>query len=98
MEITARTYLWTFLALLALAGLTFWMSYLDLGAWETPLAMLIAAVKAVLVALFFMHLIEQRATSVFAISTAVMFLAILVALVVADVATRAPSPIPTLAH
>src|SRR5205085_820772 len=50
------TYVLVFLALLVGTGATVGASYVDLGIWNTPVAMLIAATKASLVVFFFMHL------------------------------------------
>ena len=48
-------------ALLIGTALTVWASYIDLGHhWNIVLALIIACVKASLVALFFMHLISER--------------------------------------
>src|SRR4029078_3842083 len=49
-------YVAVFLALLVGTGLTVAASYVDLGIWNTPVAMLIAVSKASLVVFFFMHL------------------------------------------
>ncbi|WP_437948573.1 cytochrome C oxidase subunit IV family protein [Sorangium sp. So ce296] len=92
-------YLWTLMALVALTLLSFALSFLRTGAWEIPIALLIAVVKSVLVLLFFMHLVEQKFINAFAIIVAVSFLALLLSLVVADVATRRtfpPAPLPAL--
>ena len=51
-----RTGLLVFFALLALTVVTVSVSYVDLGLWNTVVALVIASVKASLVALFFMHL------------------------------------------
>jgi cytochrome c oxidase subunit 4 len=51
-----RTGITVFVALLALTVVTVLVSYVDLGLWNAVVALLIAAVKASLVALFFMHL------------------------------------------
>jgi cytochrome c oxidase subunit 4 len=48
-------YIAVFLALLAGTGLTVWVSTLELGFWNTPVALAIAVTKAMLVILFFMH-------------------------------------------
>jgi len=49
-------------ALLVGTILTVWASYIDLGHhWNIVLALIIASAKASLVALFFMHLISERA-------------------------------------
>jgi cytochrome c oxidase subunit 4 len=45
-----------FVALLLLTAVTVLVSYVDLGLWNAVVALLIASVKASLVALFFMHL------------------------------------------
>ena len=54
--ISRRTYLAVFAALLVLTVVTVLVSYVDLGLWNTVVALVIASVKASLVALFFMHL------------------------------------------
>ncbi len=51
-----RTAIAVFVALLGLTVVTVLVSYLDLGLWNAVVALLIASVKASLVALFFMHL------------------------------------------
>jgi cytochrome c oxidase subunit IV len=50
------TYIGVFLALMVGTGLTVAASYVNLGMWNTPVAMLIAVTKASLVVFFFMHL------------------------------------------
>lgn len=50
------TYIAVFAALLLLTVVTVLVSYADLGAWNSVVALLIASMKATLVALFFMHL------------------------------------------
>src|SRR3954467_1140627 len=50
------TYIGVFLALMVGTGLTVFASYVDLGIWNTPVALLLAFTKASLVVLFFMHL------------------------------------------
>ncbi|OIP36186.1 MAG: hypothetical protein AUK27_02230 [Deltaproteobacteria bacterium CG2_30_66_27] len=51
-----RTLLLVFAALLLLTVVTVLVSYVDLGLGNVAVALLIASVKASLVALFFMHL------------------------------------------
>jgi cytochrome c oxidase subunit 4 len=87
------TYLWTLIALVVLAATSFGFSYLDLGPWEFPIALGIAAVKALLVALFFMHLVEHTFSSRLAIVTASVFVVLLISLVALDVTTRRPPPL-----
>ena len=52
-----RTYLIIAATLLFLSGVTVWVSYVDLGALNIVVAMLVATLKASLVAFFFMHLL-----------------------------------------
>jgi cytochrome c oxidase subunit 4 len=49
------TYVGVFLALLVLTALTVAAARVDLGAFNTPVALAIALAKALLVVLFFMH-------------------------------------------
>ncbi len=51
-----RSYFFVWLALLLLTVLTWWVSYIQLGLMNATVALVIASVKASLVALFFMHL------------------------------------------
>jgi cytochrome c oxidase subunit 4 len=48
-------YVGVFVALIVLTGATYWTALMDLGAFNTPVAMAIAIVKALLVVLIFMH-------------------------------------------
>ena len=77
-----------FLALMALLAATVGFAYLDLGPWNFPIAMVIAAVKAALIVMVFMHVrYSHRLTWVF--STAGLFwLAILIALTMTDYLSR----------
>lgn len=55
-----RTYIFIWLALLVLTVVTWLVSYLNLGMMNVAVAMLIASLKASLVALFFMHLRHEN--------------------------------------
>src|ERR1700728_4764006 len=48
------TYLLVFLALMIGTGVTTWVAYIDLGKWNTVVALVIAFCKMILVVLFFM--------------------------------------------
>lgn len=85
---SVRAYVATWAALVALAAASFGLSFLHLGGWAMPAAVAIAAAKALLVALFFMHLVRAQASVRLAGAAAVVFIAILIGLVVADVVTR----------
>ncbi|HJQ84167.1 MAG TPA: cytochrome C oxidase subunit IV family protein [Candidatus Binatia bacterium] len=89
-----RRYALVFVALLVLTAVTVFVSYLDLGPFGTPVALGIAAVKATLVLLFFMHLRDAPEILWLAAGAGFFWLAILVALTMADVATRGLVPIP----
>jgi cytochrome c oxidase subunit IV len=75
-------------ALLALTGITVAVSYVNLGFYNVPVALLIATCKASLVLLFFMHLkYEGRAIIVSFLST-IAFLCIMISFTFWDVAFR----------
>lgn len=89
-----RVYLLTWVALLALLATTFTLSQVALGGWNGAASFAIALAKAVLVALFFMHLRHARALVVVFAVAALFALAILFGLSGADYATRHVSPAP----
>lgn len=84
----ARAYLATFAALVALTFLTVGISFLDLGAWHTVAGLTIAVCKASLVALFFMHLLHGDRLPWLVVGGALLWLAILLGLTLADYLTR----------
>lgn len=71
-------------ALAAVAPLKDW----GLEAWHTPIGMAIAAAKAALIVLFFMHGLESGKLVWMVIAVALLFLAILYGLTFADYGTR----------
>jgi len=81
-------YLWTYAGLLALTTLTLLLSFAPLGGWEPIAAMSIAFLKAVLVILWFMHLIEQRSTNWIAFTVSLLLLACLIGFTSLDVGSR----------
>lgn len=83
-----RTYVLTFAGLLVLTTLTLLLSFAPLGAWHVPAAMTIAGAKTLLVALFFMHLLEHRTTSWVAVLVSLLLAGTLIGLSVLDVASR----------
>lgn len=76
-------------ALLVGTFITYKVAYIDLGRFNAAVALIIATVKALLVALFFMHLkgAHERLLKLVVIST-VFFLFILLVLSMADYGTR----------
>ena len=89
-----RIYLGIFVALLALTAITVLVSYVDLGALNTPIALFIAALKAALVILFFMHVKDSSPLVWLALLAGFFWLGILVVLTMGEVATRGLIPIP----
>ena len=81
-------YVGVFLALMVLTGLTVFASTVDLGMWNTPVALLIAVTKAVLVVLFFMHVKYSSRLVSLAVGAAMLWLVLLIAGVIADYVSR----------
>jgi len=83
------TYVTIWLALLAGTALTVFAAHINLGPFNAAIALTIATTKALLVALFFMHLrgASEKLLKLVVIST-LFFLAILLALSMADYGTR----------
>lgn len=94
-----RVYGATWLALVVLAFGS-WVLSQEAAArvWATPLALVIAGAKALLIAGFFMHLSRGRVSSRLAGLTAVGLIGILASLMAADILTRVvpivASPVP----
>ncbi len=55
-----RTYIIVWASLIVLTAVTWMVSYLHLGLFNPVVALLIASIKASLVALFFMHLRKEN--------------------------------------
>jgi cytochrome c oxidase subunit IV len=87
--ITVRAYLVVFIALLALTATTTVVAFIDLGApWNTAVALAIAIVKALLVILFFMHVLHSRPLTWVFVGAGFFWLTILFTFTLADYATR----------
>jgi cytochrome c oxidase subunit 4 len=83
----------TWIALLALTGGSFALSYVHLGGLNIPVAIAIAALKATLVILIFMELVLERFSVKVTIVVGFLFVALLVGLMAGDVATRPRPPL-----
>ncbi|HUP44276.1 MAG TPA: cytochrome C oxidase subunit IV family protein [Thermoanaerobaculia bacterium] len=81
-------YFGVFIALMVLTVLTVAASRIDIGAWNTPLAMAIAIVKATLVVLFFMHVIQSPRLTWVVVLSSVVWLGVLFVLTFSDYLTR----------
>jgi cytochrome c oxidase subunit 4 len=91
--ISARWLFATWGALVALAALSLVMSFAHLGAAGIPVALAIAAAKAVLVALIFMELLVEKPAFRIVLGVVVFFFVLLIGLVWADVDTRTIAPL-----
>ena len=80
----------TFLALVALTILTVAVSFaqrdglIDLGAWDMPVTLGIATVKAALVAVIFMHLQHDKLFNAILLIGAVVFMTLFIGMVLLD--------------
>jgi len=81
-------YFSVFFALAVGTVLTVAASRYDLGIWNTPIALLIATVKAVLVILFFMHVIHSSRLTWVVVIGSFLWLGVLFVLTFADYLTR----------
>ncbi len=92
--IPKKIYFVIFGSLLAMTALTTGMAYVDLGQWNTIVALIIACCKATLVVLFFMHLRWSPRLMRVVLLSALLWLAILISLTTTDFFSRDWTPIP----
>lgn len=85
---SVRTYATIWIVLLILTAVTTTVAYVDLGPFSVVAALTIAAVKMLLVALFFMHVRHSTKLTKLVILGAMLWLAILIALTLADYISR----------
>ncbi|MGZ5432455.1 MAG: cytochrome C oxidase subunit IV family protein [Thermoanaerobaculia bacterium] len=81
-------YFVVFLALMVLTVLTVWVSRIDLGTLNTGVAMAIAVVKALVVILWFMHVIHSPRLTWIVVISSFLWLAVLFVLTFSDYLTR----------
>jgi cytochrome c oxidase subunit 4 len=81
-------YVIAWIALLVLTAVSYGAARLDLAAAGPAVALGIATIKALIVLLVFMHLVEANATVRIVIGTALAFIVLLSLGIVADVAGR----------
>jgi cytochrome c oxidase subunit 4 len=82
-------YFGVFFALMFFTLVTVWISTVNLGVMNTPVALAIAVVKASLVILFFMHVIHSTRLTWVVILASFLWVAVLFVLTFADYLTRA---------
>ncbi len=91
--VAPRTYFFVYVALLCLTATTYLTAtQLHLGSWEVPIALGIAAIKTLLVMLFFMHLLHAGKLTWLILGAGVLFLAIMITLTMWDYWTRGIIP------
>jgi cytochrome c oxidase subunit 4 len=88
------SYVLTWLGLMILLALTFASSYLPMGAWNTVANTGISCAKALLIALFFMHLRNAGALLRIVALAGLLWLTLLFGLSWTDFGTRTLSPAP----
>jgi cytochrome c oxidase subunit IV len=86
--VSRKIYFAVFFALLTLTVLTVVVARQDLGPLNTIAAMGIAATKAILVILFFMHVRYSTRLTKFVIGSGLLWLALLIGLVMMDYYAR----------
>ena len=86
--LSIRAYVLVFLALLVLTGTTVAVSFVELGAFHLLVAMLIAVAKALLVVLFFMHVLSSPRLTWVVIVGAVFWFGIMLTLTLSDYLSR----------
>ncbi|MDI3287985.1 cytochrome C oxidase subunit IV family protein [Polyangium sp. 15x6] len=91
-HVTTPKLIGSWIALLVLTFLSFGISLLGLGEAELFIALSISVVKTFVVLFIFMHLVEQRFANRLIVILTFLFIALLVALTVADPLTRKTFP------
>ncbi len=89
-RVSQRGYLVAYVVIAALAIASYALAHLHLGRAALPLGLAIATVQAVVAALYFMHLVEQRGARRFVLPVCIFFILLLLTLVFADVGQRYP--------
>ncbi len=83
-------YVTIFLALMALTAVTVGVAFLDLGPFNTLVALLIACTKMMLVVLYFMHVRYSSRLTWAVVGAGFFWLALLLLLTLSDYVTRGP--------
>jgi len=92
--VSRQVYYKIFATLLALTFVTVVAAFIDLGPLNTPVALIIATVKAMLVILFFMHVRHSSPIIWVAVAAGVFWIGILLTLTFGDYLTRGWLPVP----
>ncbi len=89
-----RTYVLIWVALLILTVATTGIAFIDLGPWNTVVALVIAASKAILVALFFMNARFSQGITRVVMAGGLLWLGLLIMGTMDDMITRGWTGIP----
>ena len=89
-----KTYVTVFVSLIALTLLTTGVAFIDLGPFNTVVALVIAFCKMLLVIFFFMHLRQSGGLVRIVLLAGFFWLALLIGLTTADYRTRSWTPVP----
>jgi cytochrome c oxidase subunit 4 len=92
--VPTKTYVTVFVSLIGLTLLTTGVAFIDLGAFNTVVALVIAFCKMLLVILFFMHLRHSGGLVRIALLAGFFWLALLIGLTMSDYRTRTWTPPP----
>jgi cytochrome c oxidase subunit IV len=92
--VEVRVLMAVFVALVVLTAITVAVSYFDFGAMNLVVALSIAAIKAALVALWFMHLRYESPLHAFIFLVGVAFLGLFLIIVMLDAVTYCPNLTP----
>jgi|SRR5579883_785212 len=92
--VSKKVYLLTFGGLVCLTLLTTGLGFLDLGPFNTVIAILLAATKAGLIVMFFMHAFYEARIVRVIIAGGIIWVAILLSLTLTDYTTRRFMPYP----
>jgi cytochrome c oxidase subunit 4 len=87
--VAPTTYYGVFALLILLTALTVGLSFADLRQWHTMVGVGIGVIKAVLVALFFMHLLYSPRMNWIALGAGLFWFGIMMVLTLSDYLTRA---------
>jgi cytochrome c oxidase subunit IV len=91
--VNPKIYIWTCIALLVLLAVTWSIAYVNLGPFNLIVALAVSITKAIVIALFFMHIKGSSRLLHLAAVAGVMWLLILISLTLSDYFTRGWVPL-----
>jgi cytochrome c oxidase subunit IV len=91
--VNPKIYIWTCIALLVLLAVTWSIAYVNLGPFNLIVALAVSITKAIVIALFFMHIKGSSRLLKLAAVAGVMWLLILISLTLSDYFTRGWVPL-----